>query len=89
MLENSIPLFSVVELFDDTFFFLIMAVAVFGLVGMFSQSFLYGIHAAFVGFAALALESNYDPFITMLTALSVIIPVLVSFQVYNMMGENT
>ena len=76
-----------VALFDNTFFFLTFVVTIFGLIGLFSKSFVYAIYAAFITFATLAINTQYDFFISLLILVMTIILVVMSFQIYGMIGS--
>lgn len=73
---------------DNTLIFLFIVIAFFGILGLFSRSFLIGIFCAFLGYISITIESQYDMFITLLFIVIPAIVIIMSFQIYNMTQNN-
>jgi len=76
------------SLLSNTFSFLFVVIGIFGLLGLFSRSFLVAVYSAFMGYIVLTLESQYNMFITVLFILIPAILIIMSFQVYNLTQNN-
>lgn len=89
-MKSLVPLFDLVGIFDDTFFFLTLVVACFGIAGLMSKSFILGEFSAFVGFVTITMKTEYTFYMNLLYVLVTLIFILLSFQIYGMaFGNNS